>query len=67
MHVTLHGTNEDVVHPINLYSLVDHEDYCQMHDGVFVCNHGIYSEGIGMLSLLIEAVDVNETFMVMNN
>ncbi len=67
MHMTLDWTNEDVVHAIDLVSLVDHQDHCQMHDRVFVRNRGIYSTGIGMLGLFVKNVDVNKMFMVMNN
>ncbi len=67
MHTTLNWTDENVVYAINLDGLVDHKDHCQMHNGVFICNCGIYGAGIGMLGLFVKDVDVNEMFMVMNN
>ncbi len=67
MHTTLHWTNEDVVHAIDLDSLVDQKDHCQMRNGVFVCNPSIYGMGIGMLGLFVKAADVDETFMVVND
>ncbi len=55
------------MHAIDLDSLVDQKDHCRMRNGVFVRNRGIYSTGIGMSGLFVQAVDVNETFMVVND
>ncbi len=67
MHTTLHWTNEDIVHAINLDSLVNHQDHCRMRNGVFVHNCSIYGTGISMPGLFVKVVDVNKTFMVMND
>ncbi len=67
MHMTLHGANEDVVHTIDLDSLIDHQDHCCVHDGVFIRNCGIYGTCIGMSGLFVKALDVNKTFVVMND
>ncbi len=67
MHTTLHWTHADVVHAIDLDSLVDHQDHCQMHNGDFKCNCSIYGTGIIMPGLFVKTIDVNKTFVVMNN
>ncbi len=66
MYKTLNWTNENVVYTINLDSLVDHEDHCQMCDGGFVRNHSIYSTSIGMSGLFVKTVDIDKMFMVVN-
>ncbi len=67
VHVTLNWANENVVHTINLDSLIYHEDHCWMHYGVFVHNCGIYVTGINIPSLFVKTIDINKTFIVMNN
>ncbi len=58
MHAILNWADQDVRHTINLVSLIDHNDHCQMHDGFFVCNCGIYGTSIGMPGLFIKTVDI---------
>ncbi len=62
MNTTLHLTNKNVGHSINHDSLVDHDDHCQMCDGVFVCNCSVYGTGIGVLGLTVETINMNKTF-----
>ncbi len=67
MHTTLQWTDKNIVHTIDLDSLVDHKDYCWMRDRIFVCNCSIYGAGICMTGLFVKAVDVNKMFMIMND
>ncbi len=67
LHTTLHWTYENVVHAIDLDSLINHKDHCQMCDRIFVHNCGVYGTGIGMPGLFVKTIDINKMFMVVNN
>ncbi len=67
MHMTLHWENGNVWHIINLDSLFDHDIHCWAHDRVSVCNHSIYGAGIAVPDLLVKSININKTFVIVNN